>query len=140
MPEMLVLDASVGIRVALQSQPGHKEALACYERALRHGYEPVAPDLYLYEVGNVIARGRSEAGRLERLLEIQALADVRRPSPEALARALDIAGDGKLSFYDATYVALAEELASTLWTEDREILKRFPRQTADTTELLRKLK
>ncbi|HWH08809.1 MAG TPA: type II toxin-antitoxin system VapC family toxin [Candidatus Thermoplasmatota archaeon] len=140
MAERVVLDASVGIRIVVQEEPGHEEATRCYDHAARRGWDVVTTDLFLYEVGNVLARGRAQAGRAPRLLDALQLAEVRRPSPNALARALGIAGEGKLSFYDAAYLALAEETDGLVWTEDRELLKRFPGRTTDTRELERRLR
>lgn len=139
MSETLVLDASVGLRIVQDDEAGHEEARECLARALAQGWDVVAPDLYLYEVGNVIARSRTKSHRAERLLEAYGLVEVVRPSADALQRALAIAGDGKPSFYDAAYVALAEDVNGTLWTEDREVLKRYAGRTASTRELARRL-
>lgn len=141
MSETLVLDASVGLRIVLPTQAGHADALAAMEKALQNSWGVVAPELYLYETGNVVARAQGKvADRLRVLQDAHALADVTRLSDAALARAMDVAADGKLSFYDAAYLALAEDVGGLLWTEDREILKRFPGRTADTKELLRRLR
>ena len=61
-------------------------------------------------------------------------------SPCGLQRALDVASDRKHSVYDAACLALAEETDGLLWTEDRELLKRFPARTTDTRELQRRLR
>lgn len=140
MTERLVLDASVGIRIVVQEEAGHEEAMRCYDAAARLGWDITTSDLFPYEVGNVLARGKGTAGRAPRLLDALQLAEVRRPSPNAFVRALAIAGEGKLSLYDAAYLALAEEADGLLWTEDRELLKRFPARTTDTKELQRRLR
>lgn len=141
MPETLVVDASAGLRAALPGQPGHEEAAAALEKALLAGWDVVAPDLYLYETGNVLARAQGKTSdKLHALRDAHAVVEVVRLSPAAAARAMDLAVDGKLSFYDAAYLSLAEERDGVLWTEDREILKRFPGRTTDTKDLPRRLK
>lgn len=140
MSERLVLDASVGIRIVVQEEPGHEEASACYDAAANQGWDVVTTDLFPYEVGNVLSRGKGQAGRAPRLLDALQLAEVRRPSPNTFVRALAVAGEGKLSFYDAAYLALAEEADGLVWTEDRELLKRYPGRTTDTKELRRRLR
>lgn len=139
MPDALVIDAGAALRVVLASQAGHAEALEAYTRAVRAGWAPIAPDVYLYETGNALARSRTTAGRAERLLDAYELVEVVRPTIASLARALAVAEDGKLTFYDAAYLALAEERDALLWTEDRELLKRFSARTASTAELTRRL-
>lgn len=141
MSETLVLDASVGLRIVLSAQPGHEDALAALEKALQNSWGVVAPDLYLCETGNVLSRAQGKAAdKLRAVQDAHALVDTVPLSATALARAVDVASDGKLSFYDAAYLAIAEEVGGLLWTEDREILKRFPGRTADTKEMLRRLR
>lgn len=141
MSDVLVLDASAALRVVLPHEAGHAEAAQAAARAVASGWTLAAPDLFLYEVGQVMARQRgSPAERARGLHLTYELVEMRRPSIQALQRALAVAGEGKLSFYDAAYLALAEEADGLLWTEDRELLKRFPARTADTKELLRRLR
>lgn len=140
MTEALVLDANIGIALVLDDEAGHVETGAVLEAALGREYATLAPPLYLFEVGNVLARSRGKPERrAERLDAAHALVDVVEVRPPAFHRALAIATDGKLSFYDAAYLALAEQHDATLWTEDKELLKRFPGRTADTKELRRRI-
>ncbi|HEX2022069.1 MAG TPA: type II toxin-antitoxin system VapC family toxin [Candidatus Thermoplasmatota archaeon] len=140
MGDDLVLDAGVGIRILLEDQPGHAQARDAFGAALKRGRRVLAPQLYLFEVGNVLARAQGKAERRAAALDAaHALVDVADLQPASFHRALSVAADGKLTFYDAAYLALAEQQGGVLWTEDREILKRFPARTADTQELLNRL-
>jgi predicted nucleic acid-binding protein len=140
MADEIVLDASVGIRILLEDQPGHADAREAFAAALERGHRIVAPALYQYEVGNVLSRAHGKAERRAAMLDAaHAIVDVAHPAPQAFHRALAIAAEGKLTFYDAAYLALAEGRDAILWTEDKDILKRFPARTANTQELRRRL-
>ncbi|HWG91124.1 MAG TPA: type II toxin-antitoxin system VapC family toxin [Candidatus Thermoplasmatota archaeon] len=137
MAETLVLDASAGLRVALEDQPGHAAAVSCYQRALEHGSRIIVPELFLYEAGNVLGRAAAPPDRqVSLLLASYETVEVVRPSLEALARAMRMVSERRLSFYDAAYLALAEEKGGVLWTEDKEILRAFPHLAVDTKKLL----
>ncbi len=140
MADEIVLDASVAIRILLEDQPGHVEARDAYGAALERGQKVLAPALYQYEVGNVLARTQGKAERRGAMLDAaHAIVDVEHLAPDAFHRALAVATEGKLTFYDAAYLALAEQRDALLWTEDKEILKRFPARAASTQELRRRL-
>lgn len=137
----VVVDASVAIRLVIEEQGGHAEARTAMDALVAQDRRPLAPEVFTFEVGNVIARAQGKPERkAARFDAARGLVELVPLGDAALARAMGIAVDGKLSFYDAAYLALAEQERATLWTEDREILKRFPKQTASTAELLRKLR
>jgi predicted nucleic acid-binding protein len=115
----LVLDASVVIRWFGQ-QPGPAAALRWEFEAGRLAV--IVPTLMFLELLNV-------AGRQWRWREDR-LADLARQLQEAKFEALDPQLDGVarwisrgLTAYDASYVALAEQLSFPLVTEDRAILE-----------------
>jgi predicted nucleic acid-binding protein len=136
MDDVLVLDASVAARILLDDQPDHDAARECYAAAVHAGLRPVAPGLYLYEMGSILSRMRTPAPRrAEALADAVALVEILHPSPSVVETALRTAFERQLTFYDAAYVALAESLDGTLWTEDREVLKRAPAHSADTEGL-----
>lgn len=134
-----VLDANVALRAVLPAEPAHVDASAALSDLLASGLEAVAPDLFPYEIGNVIRRtGGPAKDRVSTMLEVLQVARLQRPSLDALAHSQ--AAESKLSFYDATYVALAEELGTLLWTEDRAILKSVPEIATDTANIRRRLR
>lgn len=134
--DSIVVDASVGVRIADRNQPGHAAALDALTTVLRLGAEPVAPDLYAYEVGNAISRFGDPAPERARLyLRALEIVSVAQPTVETFLRALDVASSRRLTFYDAAYVALADDRQAPLWTEDRAILKQCSDLAIDSATL-----
>jgi len=88
------------------------------------------PRLWRYEVMNILATmikarrlGRSVADDIYRQL-----ADVLRPGEQDPdpAKVTELVETFGISGYDAQFVALAQELGAPLYTQDKEILKKFP--------------
>lgn len=130
----IVLDASVALRACIPHEASHEAALDKLAALASSGIEPIAPDLFPYEVGNAIRRmGGTATERMDLLLDILQLVRLVRPTVDALARAQ--ASPAKLTYYDAVYVALAEEHATLLWTEDAAILRAAPDVARSTDEL-----
>ncbi|HLE98243.1 MAG TPA: type II toxin-antitoxin system VapC family toxin [Candidatus Thermoplasmatota archaeon] len=122
-----VLDASAAIRAAREEEEGCAEAQAAMLAALGAGYEPIAPDLFAYEVGHASGRGSPRLGGNAPLL----LATLQMPrfvqlTPALLVRVQSLAHEARISFYDASYVALAEAARTWLWTEDKDLARKFP--------------
>lgn len=139
MSDAIVIDASVGMRVMIEDQEGHAESRACIQALLAAGHRLIAPEVYHYEMGNGLSRGPGDAARKARMLSAaRGVVDLVPLSESAADRAMAVAAAKKLSFYDAAYLAVAEEADVSLWTEDKEILKRFPGRTASTVELMRR--
>ena len=87
------------------------------------------PALFYYEVANILLFGRSklpidEAAEALRDLYAIPLA-VAFPAPDTADAALRLASDHGLSYYDASYVALAETLDCTLITADQRLARRL---------------
>lgn len=87
------------------------------------------PALLYYEVANILLFGRSkppidEAAEALRDLYSIPLA-VAVPAPETADAALRLASDHGLSYYDASYVALAETLDCTMITADQRLARRL---------------
>lgn len=90
--------------------------------------EIAIPTLLYYEVANILLFGRSRPPIAE---AAEALGDlfsiplaVAAPAPEAADAALRLASEHGLSYYDATYVALAEALDCMLLTADERLARR----------------
>lgn len=136
MRDVLVVDANSGLRVAVEDEQGHEAAEAVAVAAVAADWALLAPDIYAYEVGNVVRRSTKSPGAKARgLLSAFELVEFRQPALDVFGRALDIALASKVSYYDATYVALAEKEEGLLWTEDKEILRKFPGLATDTAAL-----
>lgn len=118
---MNVVDCSV-LGKLLLAEPKRNEVRAWFEEAQAGHWELTAPDIVFYELGNVLARAlpHADPAELGAALE-QALArlQMRRPAPAAVSA---IVRRG-LTFYDAAYVAVAQETGATLVTLDDKMAK-----------------
>jgi predicted nucleic acid-binding protein len=106
---LLVPDASVVLKWVLPSddEPDADKALLLRAAVLEETVKAVLPGLWLYEVGNTIARRFPEhaAAWLSALMKFGL--EESLPSPRWLAKTLELTGRYQVSFYDATYHALA---------------------------------
>lgn len=116
--------------------PGSSEADARVARALIDAHLAgllvlTVPGLLFYEVGNILICGTARApteiieqelARLHQLtLEVVAV------DAAAAARTARLARDLGVTFYDATYLALAESLSCDLVTADAKLARRAAR-------------
>jgi predicted nucleic acid-binding protein len=124
-----VVDASVAFKwlipdAAEEDVPAAKALLVDH----MEGRVAIAvPALLYYEVANILLFGRSKPPIDE---AVEALRDlysiplaVAVPAPDTADAALRLASDYRLSYYDASYVALAESLDCTLITADRRLVR-----------------
>lgn len=118
----IVVDANL-IVVLVARDPRATLVERRLEAWLDAGEELYAPDLLPYEVANALTR-LVGAGRLaaEELPEIWALFETlplqfypMSSGPKTIAIALQL---GRISAYDAAYLALSQELNAALWTLD----------------------
>ena len=122
-----VVDASVAAKwyfpeeeaeLALQFMPtGREDRL-----------EVVAPELIIYEIGNLVLRklrmSEVEAGVAGFLLRRFLLLPLRIiASDEILVTALEVGRASGLSYYDSCYVATAVHTGQVLVTADRELIR-----------------
>ena len=122
-PPLVVVDASVSLKWALDDEDAVAQAVALRHDALAGRLQLTAPSLWLYEVTNglvVAARMNRLAGELgaQLLRHILGLRVVRLadPDPDAVYAA---SLRHRIAAYDAAYLALAETLGVPLWTGDR---------------------
>jgi predicted nucleic acid-binding protein len=124
----VVVDTSVVAKWRLNDEDLLGEARLLLDRYIAQEIMLFAPSLIRYELANTFAKAR-RVGRLSTndvidglrdffALRIQALAD----EDALIVSASRLAERLGLSAYDATYVALAEELGITLVTNDQGIL------------------
>ncbi len=95
--------------------------------------EVAVPALLLYEVGNILLRktrlGAEALGRAIDQISAFPLV-VADPDADLLRRAARLGRELRLTFYDASFVALAEELDCDFVTADRRLYeagRRLPR-------------
>lgn len=124
----LCVDASVGVKWVLGDEEGSAASLALLERHVVGDIRIIVPDLFLHEVGNALMlavrrKGVPEAAALEAL---GALVDLHLPAvpigPLATS-ALTLGLRLGLSFYDAAYLAVAEDHGIPLITVDKQLLE-----------------
>jgi predicted nucleic acid-binding protein len=127
MPDEVVLDASVAIKLLLDEEGSEKaQALAA------SGAQFAAPDFVLAETANVLLK-RMRRGQLSRAYAEAALERLRTlfdelVSAESLTRrGFSIAAEHGTSAYDALYVALAEQKRWPLATADHRLVERIRR-------------
>jgi predicted nucleic acid-binding protein len=115
---MIVIDASAAVDLLLENEPW----AGSVEGRLRLDPGGVAaPYLLDAEVGQVLRRfvtgGRvTEARARQALQDLRDLPLARYPHEPLLGRAFDLRANA--TFYDALYLALAEQLGATLLTRD----------------------
>ena len=131
---MLVVDSNVVLAMILdEEQRGAVDALTTADPFW------IAPDIIWYEIQNVLT-GRVRRGRLTleaaRAMFRLASAMVEIVLPNTVNQdIIEIAVDCKLTFYDASYVALARELDIRLATYDQQILTGAPDVAAKPEEI-----
>jgi predicted nucleic acid-binding protein len=120
----VVVDANVVVKWYV-SEADSAEASLVLEQA----FSLVAPGHALGEIGEVLAR-RCQAGDVSREQVNRASDDLLSrlalvPTDSIFEPAFDIALGAGISFYDALYVALADELALPLVTADAVLVRRL---------------
>ncbi len=128
LPEAFVLDASVTATWLLPDE--HDEASRRLYARLRSGtVDAHAPELWLWECGNIIANGvkRKRVDAADALLQWSVLDALRTRvelavfEPAQVRACLVLGIDHGLSIYDAAYLWLALSLKLPLLTHDRAL-------------------
>ena len=127
-PPAVVLDASVAAAWLLPDEAS-EASRKVYVRVRRGSLVLHAPELWLWECGNIIASGtkRRRLTPEDALLTWSVLDAIRvrvelaTPAPAQVRAALVLALDHGLSLYDAAYLWLASSLRLPLLTADRTL-------------------
>lgn len=103
-------------------EPGSEEVREAYREAVDSAEPILAPTLLPYELGRTVQReyGSEAPGEGLEALDL-ALRNVRLVTPEP-STVLEVAGP--LTFYNAAYVAVAQERGATLRTGDEDMRAR----------------
>jgi predicted nucleic acid-binding protein len=124
----VVPDASVILKWVLdaEDEPGHAAASRLLKRWQQGELSLVVPPLWLYEVGNVLCLKRP-ADASEALATLCDLGFGEVPlTRELIQRTVVLAQGHGLTFYDASYLAVAEESKAVLVTADGKFYRRLP--------------
>lgn len=124
---MSVLDASVVLKWFVD-EPDSGRALKLREEFYAGEREIVVPDLMLFEIANALRYNPSFSTK-----EIQEVLDtlfsmaieIITPTFSLLSKAVDLAEEFDLTCYDATYLALAEELGFEFITADDRFYRKI---------------
>jgi predicted nucleic acid-binding protein len=120
-----VPDASVLLKWVLPSgEPDSRAALKLRDQAVAGRIELIVPPLWLYEVGNTLGRRHPDiADAALEALELFGLT-VCPPSAAWRRRALELMHVYSVTFYDASYHALALIEDAVFVTADRRYVER----------------
>jgi predicted nucleic acid-binding protein len=138
-PICFVLDASASAGWLLPDERT-PQAERAYARLRSGQYEVHAPDLWLWECGNIIAsavkRGRAEASHASSLWQlldgVRSRVELDALVPGQVRASLALAVDEALSIYDAAYLWLALSLQLPLVTHDVRLAEAARRQKVQT--------
>lgn len=128
MAAKIVVDSSVLIKwFKSRNEDLLAEAHALLDEVERRPLEVHVPALLLYEIGNILlVKTRLEPAALKNAIDrLEALPlSVAPPATPLLKRAARLGRDLDLTFYDASFLALAVELDSPFVTADRRLFDR----------------
>ncbi len=123
--KLIVPDASVILKWVLRDDEIYREkAMAILNDWLNEKYELILPSLWIYEVGNIISRREPVYAKdiMQRLLGYE-FTEIK--TDETLLTAiLELVRDKRVTFYDASYHAIAIQRKGRFITADREYFNR----------------
>jgi predicted nucleic acid-binding protein len=122
-PQTLVVDASAVAKWFLEEEDSDK-AILVRDAHIDGRVKLVAPDLIVYEVANALNYNPKVsdvqlAARVQDLYDYDL--DLVPPSAEYTTRTAKTARELSVSVYDASYIALADIIATNLVTADRKL-------------------
>jgi predicted nucleic acid-binding protein len=126
MSSQICVDSGILLKLVLQEPDSHL-AEALWQRWVNEGVQPVAPQLFSFEVTAVIRkltyRGILEATLAEKALKAALAFDVSLQTFDGIhERAWQLAAEfDRPTAYDTHYLALAENLDCAFWTADQKL-------------------
>lgn len=135
----MVLDASVILKWFMKEDDSNK-AMSLKDAHVTGKFSIVVPDIVLYEIGNALRyepefTPKEIISCLEELYELNI--DILAPLPDILDLVPEIAYHHDITFYDASYVALAKELGLQFVTADLKLYNKV--KNLSFVDLLSKL-
>ena len=126
MGNLYVVDASVILKWVLpaDNEPWQEQAWAIFSGLRRREIEAAVPSLWWYETGNILTRKYPEQAAAHLAALTRILGDGHpMTEPSLRSTTLDLVGRRRVTFYDASYHALAIVLESVLVTADTKYLQ-----------------
>lgn len=124
--DIFILDASVAAKW-FNKEDFTEKAIEVRDAFVQGRIRLVAPAQLVYEVGNSIWKNKDLTAE-DAISAIQALVDMEielvPQSAELASSAMRIARESSITFYDATYIALADNSNAVLISADAEILSK----------------
>ncbi|MEM7582787.1 MAG: type II toxin-antitoxin system VapC family toxin [Acidobacteriota bacterium] len=124
----LVPDASVILKWVLDGadEPFRAEAESLLTGWMNGALDLLVPSLWAYEVGNILCLKRPQDAK-EALSALRDL-ELREVVLDAISTAetIDLSVDHGVTFYDASYLAVARLNSATLVTADARFVRRLP--------------
>lgn len=127
MSNKTVLDASVAVKWFTR-ETGHTQAVALREAHIQQKTTLIAPDLLTYEIANALRYNPnlnpSDTQQAVKAINMLGVA-LYPPTENLISKAIDIAYKHSITIYDASYIALAEELDTQLVTADNKLASKL---------------
>lgn len=123
----LVVDASIGIKWFKEENEKNVDlAINLLRLQLENKIELVVPDLFFYEVLNILLVKtnfdlQDTQLSLDKLIKLNM--DIIHPDEKVMFYALNISKSINLTFYDSLYLSIAQNFNAMLVTEDKKILQ-----------------
>ena len=118
--EIFVPDASVILKwaIGLESELDREKAIHILDAWVGNNIELVLPELWVFEVGNVLGRMVPDSAleKMETLLEFRF--KTKELDKETCKSIFELMKDLSVSFYDASYHALAQRMGGVFITAD----------------------
>jgi predicted nucleic acid-binding protein len=121
-----VIDASVVVKW-FTKETGHAQAAALRDAHIHRNTTLAAPDLLVYEIANALRYSPNlEASDVKLAVKSLNMLGVvlYPPSEKMISRAIDLSDKFSTTIYDASYIALAEELDTHLVTADNKLVSK----------------
>lgn len=118
----MILDASVVAKWFLEEE-GTKISLQIREKYFQDEFDISVPDLIIYEIANTLRYSDFSSQEINKALSSIYSMNLflMDPSEKMMEKASKIAIEKEITIYDATYVALADQLSSRFITADKPL-------------------
>lgn len=118
----MILDASVIAKWFLEEE-GTKTSLQIREKYFQDEFDISVPDLIIYEIANTLRYSDFSSQEINKALSSIYSMNLflMDPSEKMMEKASKIAIEKEITIYDATYVALGDQLSSRFITADHPL-------------------